>query len=103
MEKNYFSKFNLLKLFFLMNLLKSNLFHDKTSSEVSHIILKASNFGYDLTNPYDEFFIDICIAFSDNKKDVTLDYRRKYFFFLNIVTQKIYLFIQEETIQNHVF
>ena len=81
MEKNYFSKFNLLKLFFLMNLLKSNLFHDKTSSEVSHIILKASNFGYDLTNPYDEFFIDICIAFSDNKKDVTLDYRRKYFFF----------------------
>ena len=81
MKKNYFSKINLLKLFFLMNILKSNLFHDKSSSEISRIILTASNFGYDLTNPNDEFYIDICIAFSDNKKDVTLDYRRKYFFF----------------------
>ena len=45
------------------------------------LILMAKKNGYDLTNPEDLFFHDICRHFRYIKKDITLDYRRKYFYF----------------------
>lgn len=38
--------------------------------------------GYDITNPLDSFFYDICKTFtSKDKKDVSLEYRRKYYYY----------------------
>ena len=45
------------------------------------IKVKAHKEGYDLTNPNDDFFLDICLPYSYRSKDVTLEYRQKYFFF----------------------
>ena len=46
------------------------------------IIELAHKQGYDLTNPTDPFFINICRTFtSENKKDVSLEYRRKYYYY----------------------
>ena len=45
------------------------------------IKMKAYKEGYDLTNPNDNFYLDICLPYSYDSKDVTLEYRQKYFYF----------------------
>ena len=45
------------------------------------IIDQAFEYGFNLTDPDDPFFHDICLKFTEIKKDITLEYRRKYFFF----------------------
>ena len=62
--------FSLLKIF-LFQKEESNLF----------LVQKAKTYGYDLTNPEDPFFHDICLSFKYIKKDITLNYRRKFYFF----------------------
>ena len=51
--------------------------------EKESIIKNALQNGYNLTNPNDDFFLDLCIYFSYHKKDVTLEYRQKNFYFPN--------------------
>ena len=69
------------KLFFFYLLIleiKSN------NKDVKKIIEISEDQGYDITNPNDDFFNDICMAFSsENKRDVTLEYRRKYYYYPN--------------------
>jgi hypothetical protein len=69
------------KLFFFYLLIieiKSNVENLKKIIEISE------EQGYDITNPKDDFFNDICLTFSsENKTDVTLEYRRKYYYYPN--------------------
>lgn len=83
MMKKKFNKIKyLIKIFFLLNLLKTTHLQESDTKE-SIIIMRARKEGYDLTDPEDEFFLDVCLSYSYNDKDVTLDYKRKYFFFPN--------------------
>jgi len=53
-------------------------------SEDKSIIEISEDQGYDITNPDDDFFNDICMTFSsENNADVTLEYRRKYYYYPN--------------------
>ena len=82
MEKMKIKKITFIKIYILFNLLKGNIFQNSENGlENSPIlVIQARKFGYDLTNPNDEFFNNICELFFISNKDVTLDYRRKYFF-----------------------
>ena len=70
------NKINLIRIFLLFSILKEFL--------LQNLILQAKNYGYDLTNPNDIFFNDICEIFSYKNKDVTLDYKKKYFYYSKI-------------------
>ena len=65
-----------LKYLTIITLLKICLFQLN-----SEIIKRANEEGFNLTNPEDDYFYDICLRFNYIKKDITLDYRRKYFYF----------------------
>ena len=53
----------------------------KNVTKITRMALKQ---GYNITNPNDRFFNDICFSFTSEKgKDVSLQYRRKYYYFLN--------------------
>ena len=83
MQKKNITKINFIKIFFLFSLLKENIFQN-SENELNNspiLVIQARKFGYDLTNSNDDFFNNICELFYNNKKDVTLDYRRKYFFY----------------------
>lgn len=67
MKLKYFLALSLLKIIFLQS--KEN------------IIYEASKYGFDLTDPEDSFFHDICVRFEYIKKDLTLEYRRNFYFF----------------------
>ena len=83
MYKNVY-KINLIKIFLFFNILKSFQFQnsDLTAKE-SKIYLQAKKEGFDLSDPNDDFFHDICIQHSYDNKDTTLELKRKYFFFPN--------------------
>ena len=52
--------------------------------EPNKIIEYCSEQDYNITNPNDKFFNDICSVFySKTKKDVSLEYRRKYYYYTN--------------------
>ena len=68
-------------IFFLINILKIALGIEFDINNKSIIALKASKLGYNLQNYKDDFYYDICLPYSYQGKDVTLEYRRKYFFF----------------------
>ena len=68
--------------FLFLSLLKYMTFQIDEENKFN-IIENAKRNGYDLTNPEDYFFHDICLQFRYIKKDVTLDYRRIYYFFPN--------------------
>ena len=73
---------NNIKWFLFLSLLKYMTFQIDEGNKFN-IIENAKMDGYDLTNPEDHYFHDICIHFKFIKKDVTLDYRRMYYFFPN--------------------
>lgn len=66
-------------IFLILSFLKLSLFQDKSTTLL--LIEKAKEYRIDLTNPEDNFFHDICQNFGYIKKDITLEYRRKYYFF----------------------
>ena len=68
-------------IFFLINILKITLGIEFDDNKKAMIALKASKMGYYLNNDKDDFYYDICLPFSYNNMDVSLEYRRKYFFF----------------------
>ena len=68
-------------IIFLINILKIALGIEFDNNKKAIIALKASKMGYNLQNYKDDFYYDICLPYSYNKMDVTLEYRRKYFFF----------------------
>ena len=71
-------KINFWKLFFFCLLITEIKGSDKNIIEISE------DQGYDITNPEDDFFNDICMTFSsENNTDVTLEYRRKYYYYPN--------------------
>ena len=69
------------KFLFFISLL--TLSYSETLKSIQNSLLKqeALKYGFDLTNPDDNFFLDICIQFAYNDKDLTLEYKQKYFFF----------------------
>ena len=71
-----------IKWFLFLSLLKYMTFQIDEENKFN-IIENAKRNGYDLTNPEDYFFHDICLQFRYIKKDLTLDYRRIYYFFPN--------------------
>ena len=76
-NKNFF-----IEIFILINILKEHFLQlIDNKEELSFLVNSGKKYGYDLTNPNDIFFLDICESFSYNQKDVTLEYKRKYFFF----------------------
>ena len=86
-----------LEIILILTLLKISLFH---SQDI--IIVKAKENGYDLTDPEDHFFHDICLQFRFIKKDITLDYRRQYYFFpLNKNNQMNSKLISQRPIRNN--
>ena len=68
-------------IFFLINILKITLGIEFDDNKKAMIALKASKMGYYLNNDKDDFYYDICLPFSYDNMDVSLEYRRKYFFF----------------------
>jgi hypothetical protein len=70
-------------IFLLINILKIALGIEFDNNKKAIIVLKASKLGYNLQNYKDDFFYDICLPYSYHNMDVTLEYRRKYFFFPN--------------------
>ena len=57
---------------------------EENLDEPNKIIDYCSEQGYNITNPNDKFFNDICSVFySKKKKDVSLEYRRKYYYYSN--------------------
>ena len=57
---------------------------EENSGEPNKVIDYCSEQGYNITNPNDKFFNDICSVFySKKKKDVSLEYRRKYYYYTN--------------------
>ena len=81
-NKNFPKIFSLQFLYFLI-ILKASFSQDIESSEKDSIIKSALQNGYNLSNPNDDFFLDLCIHFTYSEKDVTLEYRQKYFYFPN--------------------
>ena len=65
-----------LKYFWIITLLKVVFLQTK-----NEILNEAKKYGYDLTDPEDFFFHDICLRFDYIKKDLTLEYRRNFYFF----------------------
>ena len=51
--------------------------------------IEAESLGFDLTNENDQYFHDICLNPKIIEKDVTLEYRRKYYFFPKNPNKKI--------------
>ena len=74
----------LLFLLFITDKLKIKINCENSLFENIEIINYCSEQGYDIKDPNDTFFNDICsIFYSKNKKDVSLEYRRKYFYYSN--------------------
>ena len=72
-----------MKWLLFLSLLKYMIFQIDKLNKFDIIVKAKNNYGYDLTNPEDDFFHDICLNFRYIKKDITLDYRRAYYFFPN--------------------
>ena len=71
-------------LLFIADKLKIKINCENSLFENIEIINYCSDQGYDIKDPNDNFFNDICsIFYSKNKKDVSLEYRRKYFYYVN--------------------
>ena len=81
MYKNVY-KIYLINIFLLFDMLKLFQFQNTglTAKEFK-IYQQAKKEGYDLSDPNDDYFLDICIPNSYNDKDITLELKRKYFFF----------------------
>ena len=65
--------------FLIFSLLKIVQFQE--DENIVNLIHMAKKYGFELTEPEDLFFHDICRHFRYIKKDLTLNYRRKYYFF----------------------
>ena len=70
-----------IKIILILSLLKIITFQE-TDNQFA-LIVKAKEHGHDLTNPETKYFHDICLHFRYINKDITLDYRRKHFYFPN--------------------
>ena len=76
------AKYKLLKYFLFLNLLIRIIKPEDELVSNNNIIQKAYVQGYNISDPENIFFNDICQSFSsENRKDVSLEYRRKYFFY----------------------
>ena len=72
-------------LFFLIiNKLKTKVKCEDLFNDNINMIKYCLDQGYNIQDPNDIFFNDICsIFYSKNKKDVSLEYRRKYYYYPN--------------------
>jgi len=74
----------ILFLLFITDKLKIRINCESLSFDIMKTINYCSDQGYNIKDPNDNFFNDICsIFYSKNKKDVSLEYRRKYFYYPN--------------------
>ena len=72
-------------LFSLLMLLNIKLSYSANDD----FFIQAKSLGFDLTNENDQYFHDICLNLKIIEKDVTLEYRRKYYFFPKNPNKKI--------------
>ena len=71
-------------------------------NDVNEIIKYCSEQGYNITDSNNKFFNDICSVFySNTKKDVSLEYRRKFYYYPN--TNDTYKIFTNETSFNKSF
>ena len=76
------AKYKLLKYYLFLNLLFRIIKPEDELVSNNDIIQKAYDQGYNISDPENIFFNDICQSFSsENRKDVSLEYRRKYYFY----------------------
>ena len=88
------------KIFIILIILKISLFQEGITKP--NLIEKGKEYGHDLTDPEDNFFHDICLNFRYIKKDLTLDYRRKYYFFPSNINNPLNLkLLNQRPIRNN--
>ena len=69
-------------ILFLINLSMILVSPEENYDENNKIINYCSEQEYNITDPNDNFFNDICsIFYSNTKRDVSLEYRRKYYYY----------------------
>ena len=77
-------KFSLLKIILKFGLLIITIKSNNTIDPNDKIIRLSENQGYNIRIPQDKFFNDICQSYSSEyKTDVSLEYRRKYYYYPN--------------------
>ena len=67
----------MLKIFIIISVLKIILLQELDQNS---IINQAKEYGFNLRDPENIFFNDICALYPYIKKDISLEYRRKYFY-----------------------
>ena len=71
--------------FYLFIILIIKIKSEDKVNDVNEIIKYCSKQGYNITDSNNKFFNDICSVFySNNKRDISLEYRRKYYYYTNI-------------------
>ena len=79
MKENYFTR--MLAIFILLIIL---IKADNTNYTKEDILYKSEKQGFNISNPNDNFYNDICQYYSiKENKDVSLEYRRKYYYYPN--------------------
>ena len=102
-------KFSLLKIILKLFLLIIAIKSDNITDPNEKIIKLSEEQGYNIRMPEDKFFNDICQYFSsENNTDVSLEYRRKYYYYPNgkqlVITNNYRLNqVFSEPIRNNIF
>ena len=102
-------KFSLLKIILKLFLLIIAIKSDNITDPNEKIIKLSEEQGYNIRIPEDKFFNDICKYFSsENNTDVSLEYRRKYYYYPNgkqlVITNNYRLNqVFSEPIRNNIY
>jgi hypothetical protein len=102
-------KFSLLKIILKLFLLIIAIKSDNITDPNEKIIKLSEEQGYNIRMPEDKFFNDICQYFSsENNTDVSLEYRRKYYYYPNgkqlVITNNYRLNqVFSEPIRNNIY
>ena len=102
-------KFSLLKIILKLFLLIIAIKSDNITDPNEKIIKLSEEQGYNIRIPEDKFFNDICQYFSsENNTDVSLEYRRKYYYYPNgkqlVITNNYRLNqVFSEPIRNNIY
>ena len=102
-------KFSLLKIILKLFLLIIAIKSDNITETNEKIIKLSEEQGYNIRIPEDKFFNDICQYFSsENNTDVSLEYRRKYYYYPNgkqlVITNNYRLNqVFSEPIRNNIY
>ena len=90
----------ILLFFLLANIFIIEVHPEENYEENDKIINYCSEQDYNITNINDKFFSDICsIFYSNTKRDVSLEYRRKYYYYNTDSNLSIHILLNETEIE----